>query len=57
MAQSVKCLTFDFGSGHSLTVVRLSPTSGSVWNMESAWDSLSPLSVPPLFFLSLYPSK
>ena len=34
MAQSVERLTLDFGSGHDLTVVRPSPESGSVLNVE-----------------------
>ena len=57
MAQSVEGLTFDFGSGHDLVVMRLSPTSSSVMSMAPAWDSVSfslsfflsssPLSLPP----------
>ena len=31
MAQSVKCLTLGFGSGHDLRVVGSSSTLGSVW--------------------------
>ena len=42
MTQLVKHLTPNFGSGHDLRVVRLSPTLGSVLGMEPAWDSLSP---------------
>ena len=38
----VKCLTLDFGSGHDLTVVRLSPAPRSVLSVEPAWGSLSP---------------
>ena len=41
MVQSVKCLTLGFGSGHALTIVGLSPVSGSVLIVESASDSLS----------------
>ena len=41
VAQSVKPSILDFGSGHDLTVVRLSPTSGSMLGGEPAWDSLS----------------
>ena len=37
MAQSVKCPTPNFSSGHDLTVVRSSPALG----MEAAYDSLS----------------
>ena len=40
--QLVECLTFGFGSGHDLRVVRLSPTLGSTLRVESVWDS------PPL---------
>ena len=36
LAQSVKCLTLDFGSDHDLRVVRLSPASGSVLSVEPA---------------------
>ena len=36
MAQSVKQLTLDFGSGHDLRVVRSSPMSGSVLGAEPA---------------------
>ena len=47
MAQSVECPTLDFGSGHGLTVVRLSSMSGSMLSVEPAWDSFSPsLSAP-----------
>ena len=41
VVQSVGCLTLDFGSCHDLMVVRLSPASGSMLSVESAWDSLS----------------
>ena len=58
VAQSVKHLTVDFGSGHDLKVwfMSSSPASGSIL-MEPAWDWLSPsFSAPPplvlLFFLS-----
>ena len=48
----------DFGSGHDLMVMSLSPASGSVLtghSLEPALDSVSPsLSAPhPLFILSL----
>ena len=42
VAQLVKGWTFDFGSGHDLTVVRSSPALGSLLSMEPAWDSPSP---------------
>ena len=35
VAQSVECLTPDFGSGHDLGVMGLSPMLGSVFSMES----------------------
>ena len=41
MAQSVKCPTPNFSSGHDLTVVRSSPALGSTLSMEAAYDSLS----------------
>ena len=47
MAQLVKRLTLDFGSGHDLRVVGWSCVSGSVLTLASAGDSLSP-SAPPL---------
>ena len=57
MAPSVKCLTFDFGSGHDLTVCEFEPRIGfcSI-RAEPAWDSLSPClsAAPPLaLYLSL----
>ena len=36
VAQSVKHVTLDLGSGHDLRVMRSSPTLGSVLNMEPA---------------------
>ena len=52
-AQLVKCLTLDFGSGHDLRVLGLSPVLGSALSGDSARDSL-PLPLPlPLFMLSL----
>ena len=36
VAQSVKCLTLDFRSGHDLSVIRLSPMPGSALSRESA---------------------
>ena len=48
LAQSVKCLSLDFGSGHDLRVMRLSPALGSVLRVEPALDSLFPSpSAPP----------
>ena len=47
VAQSVKHLALDFGSGHDLRVMSLRPMSHFPLSMESAWDSLSlPLSLP-----------
>ena len=40
-AQSVKCLTLDFGSGRDLTVVGSSPTLGSaltVWSLLGVYS-------------------
>ena len=42
VAQLVKCLTVDFGSGHDPRVVGWSPVLGSVLGVDPAWDSLSP---------------
>ena len=39
MAQSVECLTLDFGSGHDLIVCEFESCADSV---EPAWDSHSP---------------
>jgi len=36
VAQSVKCLTFDFGSGYDLGVVGLGPALDFVLDMEPA---------------------
>ena len=36
VALLVKCWILDFGSGHDLRVMRLSPTLGSMTSMESA---------------------
>ena len=49
VAQWVKRLTLDFGSGHDLTFLGSSPTSGSVLR---AWSLLGILS-PPLSHLLL----
>ena len=50
MAQSVKCLTLAFRSGHDLTVCELQPHVGlCADSAEPAWDSLCPsLSAAPL---------
>ena len=49
-AQSVKCPTLDFGSGHNLMVREFKPCVGLYADSaEPAWDSLS-------FSLSLCPS-
>ena len=55
MAQSVKCLTLDYGSCHDLMVCRIEPHIGLCADSEeSAWDSLSPsFSAPPLCTCSL----
>ena len=55
MAQSVKCLTLDFSSGHDLTVQGFEPCIGLCTDSaEPAWDSLSPSPyVPSLHILSL----
>ena len=55
MAQSVKHLTLDIGSGHDLSVCGIKPClrlrAGST---EPAWDSCSPShSAPPLLMPSL----
>ena len=54
-AQSVKCPTFDFGSGHDLTVHELEPLVRLCADSEKpAWDSLWPsLSAPPPRVLAL----
>ena len=57
MAQSVKCLTLDFGSGHDLTVCEFKPRLG-LWadRAEHAWDSLPPslsLSLPHALSLKI----
>ena len=42
VAQSVKHLTFDFGSGHDLMVPGIKPHAGlCTKSVEPAWDSLS----------------
>ena len=49
VAQSVKHPTPDFSSGRDLTIRELEPHIG----LCAVWDSLSPLSAPPLLMLSL----
>ena len=42
VAQSVKRLTLDFGSGHDLMVCEIKPCIGlSTFSAEPAWDSLN----------------
>ena len=55
VAQSGKCPTLDFGSGHDLMVCGIVSCVGLCNDStEPAWDSLSPLSAPPpAFVLSL----
>ena len=51
MAQLVKCLTLDFGSGHDLTVGETEPHVGFCTDStEPVADSLS---APPLLVLTL----
>ena len=54
MAQSVKRLTRDFGSGHDLAVPEIKMHSGLCADSEEpGWDSLSPsLFAPPLHAVS-----
>ena len=50
VAQSVKCPTLDFGSGHGLRVLGSSPTSGSthwVWNLLKILSLPLPLALLP----------
>ena len=43
MAQLVKCLTLDLGSGHDVTVGEIKPCIKLCTDsVEPAWDSLSP---------------
>ena len=55
VAQSVKHLTLDFGSGHDLRVVRFSPELGSRLTPRWAWSLLKILSLPLL--LPLPPAR
>ena len=55
VAQSVKCLTLDLGSGHDLMVCQFEPVLGS---LLSAWSLLQILSLPLSLSLSyLYSLK
>ena len=64
MAQSVKCLTLDFGSGHDFTVWEMEPSiTLRTDRAEPVWDSLFSLSLslslsaPPLLALFLKLNK
>ena len=59
MAQSVKCLTLGFGSGHDLMVHGIKPRVGLCADgVEPAWDFLSSSALPVLALsLSLSLSK
>ena len=47
VAQSVKCQTLSFGSGHDLTVGEFQPYLAlCASDMEPTWDSLSPSFCP-----------
>ena len=47
MAQSVRCRTLDFSSGHDLRIIRSSPSLASALGMEQAWDALSSFPTAP----------
>ena len=54
MAQSVKCLTLDFGSGHDVTVHEFEPCIGFCTDGVDLLGLLSLLlSAPPLLVVSL----
>ena len=54
MAYSVDFPTLDFGSGHDFMVCEFEPCIGlHTDSVQAAWDSLSPLSAPPLLAPSL----
>ena len=59
MAQSVKRLSLDFGSGHDLTAREFEPHIGLCTDStEPAWGSLSPsLSAPSLLARALSQNK
>ena len=46
MAQLVKWLTLDFGSGHDLGALELRPRLGSLYSRESASGFSLPLLLP-----------
>ena len=48
VALLVKCWILDFGSGHDLRVMRLSPTSGFILSGELLEILGLPLPLPPL---------
>ena len=53
VAQLMKHLTLDFGSGHDLMVRGIKPCMGSLWTAQSFLGVLFPsLSVPPYLSLS-----
>ena len=56
-SQSAKHPTLDFGLGHDLRIVGLSPVMDSVLSAESAWDSLSPSAPPSAHALYKYIHK
>ena len=58
VAQWVKFLTLDFGSGHDLMVCEIEPRTGlCAESTEPAWDSLSPSLFAPARSLSLKTNK
>ena len=58
VAQSVNCLTVDFGSGHGLAVLEFKPRSRlCADSAEPAWDSLSPSVSAPLPLVLSLPLK
>ena len=56
-ALSVKHPTLELGSGHDLRVLGSSPTLGSTFSMEPAWDSPHPLPLPTTCALKLKKKK
>ena len=52
MAQSVKCLTLDFSSGHDLTVIRSAPSLALCWARSLLKIPNLPLLLPFTFSLS-----
>ena len=46
MSQLVQHPTLDFGSGHNLRVVRLSPTLGWMWSLFKMFSLPLPLHLP-----------